>query len=201
MPENVLFVPECHVDTALARVLLAGRLTFIDHKHGIPNVGKALQSHADSGRGPRFVVGMVDKDKKFADVKTLRRFTQVVQARTAAAQNSAKLACCYCIYQDPAHPTQYLVVLEPACDTWLFEAAQAAELALADFGLPATLPGFVEAVKDDEAEHDPRLEKLLQAIRRAQPTGYRELATFVAKVMDTGSELWQVRRPGTGPAA
>jgi hypothetical protein len=190
MPENVLFVPECHVDTALARTLLAGRLTFINHQHGIPNVGKALEDLAKKSRGPRFVVGMVDKDKKFADVKSLRRFTQVVQARRPEAQDLAQLTCCYCIYQDPAQPTQYLVVLEPACDTWLWEAAGAAGLALADFGLPTTLPGFIEAVKDDEAEHDPRLARLLQAIRRAQPGGYRELAAFVAQVMDTQGTLW-----------
>ena len=192
MPENVLFVPECHVDTALARVLLAGRLTFIDHKHGIPNVGKALQSHADGGRGPRFVVGMVDRDKKFGDVKSLRRFTDNYQARTGPD-------CRYCIYQDPAQPSQYLVVLEPACDTWLFEAAQAAGLALADFGLPATLPDFIDAVKDDEAEHDPRLEKLLQAIKKAQPGGYRELAAFVAEVMDTEGQLWRRKPNSPGP--
>lgn len=191
MPENVLFVPECHVDTALARTLLAGRLSFIDHKHGIPNVGKALQKHADAGRGPRFVVGMVDADKKFANIKTLQRFSTVVQARRKQGLDDEKTTCLYCIYQDPAQPTQYLVVLEPACDTWLWEAAQAAGLALPDFGLPATLPGFVEVVKDDEAEHDPRLERLLQAIRRGRPEGYQALAAFVAEVMDTSGRLWR----------
>lgn len=184
MPEDVMFVPECHVDTALARVLLAGRLEFINHQHGIPNVGKVLQAQADSGRGPRFVVGMVDKDKKFGAVKTLQRFTKLYQLRTAPD-------CRYGIYQDPAQPAQYLVVLEPACDTWLFEAAQAAGLAMADFGLPVTLPAFIKVMKDDEAEENPQLGALLQAIRRAQPSGYRELATFVAEVMDTGGRLWQ----------
>ncbi len=180
MPEHVLFVPECHVDTALARTLLAGRLPFIDHKHGIPNVGNALHRHAEAGRGPRLMVGLVDKDKKFATIKKLQRFTQVHQARTGPD-------CRYCIYQDPAQPTQYLVVLEPACDTWLWEAARAAGLALPDFGLPDTLAGFIGVVKDDEAEHDPRLGRLLEAIRRVRPEGYQALAAFVAEVMDTES--------------
>jgi len=192
MPEHVLFVPECHVDTALARVLLAGRLTFINHQHGIPNVGKVLQRQVDNNRGPRFVVGLVDKDKKFATVKTLSRFTKAVQTRTGPD-------CRYCIYQDPARLSHYLVVLEPACDTWLFEAAQAAGLALPDFGLPATLLGFINAVKDDEAEHDPRLDRLLQAIRRAQPGGYRELAIFVAEVMDTEGKLWKPKDDNAAP--
>jgi hypothetical protein len=192
MPENVLFVPECHVDTALARTLLAGRLTFINHQHGIPNVGKVLAGLATQNRGPRFVVGMVDKDKRFSTIKTLSRFTEPYKARTGPD-------CRYCIYQDPAQPSQYLVVLEPACDTWLWEAAAAAKLALAEFGLPTTLPGFIDAVKDDEAEHNPHLEKLLQAIKKAQPPGYRELATFVAGVMGTEGEPGKKQRGGASP--
>lgn len=191
MPENVQFVPECHVDTALARALLAGRLSFINQQHGIPNVGNVLQSQADSDRGPRFMVGMVDQDKKFATVKKLRRFTQVVQARTRETHALTETDCCFTIYQDPAHLSQYLVVLEPACDTWIFEAAQAAGLDLAEFGLPTTLAGFINVVKDDEAENNPQLAKLLQAIRRGQPSGYRELAAFVAEVMDTEGRLWK----------
>ena len=43
MPEHVLFVPECHVDTALTQVLLADRLTFINHQKGIPKVARVLE--------------------------------------------------------------------------------------------------------------------------------------------------------------
>lgn len=184
MPENVLFVPECHVDTALTQALLSYRLTFINHQHGIPKVGHVLQAQAESNRGPRFVVGMVDKDKKFADVKYLRQFSREVQARSGPD-------CRYRIYQHPQHPTHYLIVLDPACDTWIFEAAQAAGLNMAHFALPTTLPGFIEVVKDEGAEDNPRLIGLLRAIKQAQPAAYRELAEFVANIMDTQGRLWQ----------
>ncbi len=182
MPENVLFVPECHVDTALTRTLLADRLTFINHQHGISKVANVLRQQAESGRS-RFVVGMVDKDKKFADVKYLQHFTHEYRARSGPD-------CRYCIYQQPGQ-NHYLIVLEPACDTWIFEAAHAAGLAPADFGLPPTLPAFIEVMKDEDAEDNPRLIRLLQAIQQAQPVAYRELAEFVADVMDQNSKLWQ----------
>jgi hypothetical protein len=184
MPENVMFLPECHVDTALTRTLLAQRLSFINHQHSITKVANALQQQAGSNRGPRFVVGVVDHDKRIADVKYLRQFSTVVTARPGPD-------CRYTIYQHPAHPTHYLVVLAPACDAWIFEAAQAAGLALPDFGLPPTLPGFIDVVKDESAEDNPLLISLLAAIKKAQPAAYRELATFVADIMDTQGKLWQ----------
>ena len=178
MPENVLFVPECHVDTALARTLLAQRLTFINHQHGISKVARVLRQQAEAGPA-RFVVGMVDNDKKFANVTYLRPFAE---ARPVAARSGPD--CRYRIHQHPAHPNHYLIVLDPACDTWIFEAAHAAGLQLADFGLPPTRPAFIETMKDEGIEDDPRLLRLLDAIRRAQPAAYRELARFVADLMD-----------------
>ena len=186
MREKVVFVPECHVDTALAQVLLADRLTFINHQKSISKVARVLQAQAASDRGPRFVVGMVDKDKKFDDIKYLRPFgsSQPIAARTGPD-------CRYCIYQHPTHLGHYLIVLEPACDTWIFEAAQAAGLNLANFELPVTLPGFIDVVKDEDAEDNPQLTKLLRAIQQAQPPAYRDLAGFVADIMDENSKLWQ----------
>ena len=185
MPENVLFVPECHVDTALTRTLLADRLTFINHQHGISQVANVLRKQAETGRA-RFVVGMVDKDKKFADVQYLRPFAG---SRPVAARTGPD--CRYCVYQHPAQPNHYLIVLEPACDTWIFEAAHAAGLTMSHFGLPTTLAGFIEVVKDEGIEENRHLTRVLQAIKQAQPAAYRELAEFVADIMDQNSKLWQ----------
>ncbi len=185
MPENVLFVPECHVDTALTRTLLADRLIFINHQHGISKIANVLRQQAESGKA-RFVVGMVDKDKKFTDVTYLRPFASSVPVAARSGPN-----CRYAIHQHPAHPNHYLIVMEPACDTWVFEATHAAGLDLAHFGLPTTLPAFIEVMKDEDAEDNPRLVKLLRAVKQAQPAAYRELAEFVANVMDQNSKFWR----------
>lgn len=184
MPENVLFVPECHVDTALTRTLLAGRDSFLNHQHGITKVANLLRAHAETGRGPRFVVGMVDKDKKFADVHYLRQFSHPFAVHESAD-------CRYCIYQHPEQTSHFLIVLDPACDTWIFEAAQAAGLDIAAFGLPPLLPNFIDFMKEEGVEDSREVSRLLQAIKQVQPPAYRELAQFVADVMDVNSKLWQ----------
>ena len=185
MPENVLFVPECHVDTALTRSLLADRLTFINHQHGISKVANVLRQQAESGKA-RFVVGMVDKNKKFADVKYLRPFagSSPIAARPGPD-------CRYSIHQHPERLTHYLIVMEPVCDTWIFETAHAAGLELAHFDFPVTLPEFIEVMKDENIEDKPQLIRLLRAIKYAQPAAYRELADFVADVTDQNSKFWQ----------
>jgi riboflavin synthase len=71
------------------------------------------------------------------------------------------------------------------------KAAHTAGLAVADFELPPTLPAFIEVMKNEDAEDNPRLIRLLEAIKRAQPVAYRELAQFVAEVMDENSKLWR----------
>ena len=185
MVENIMFLPECHVDTALARVLIEIRpLHFINHKHGISQVATTLQQQAENNRGPRLVVGLVNRDKQFAQNKYLRQFATPFAGRTGPD-------CRYSIYRHPQISSHFLLVLDPACDTWIFEAAQAAQLDLTALGLPPTLAGFIDFAKDERAERNPQLLALLQAIRRTQPPAYRELAEFVSEVVDPNSRLWR----------
>ena len=184
MLEQVLFIPEYHVDTALAQVLLADRLSFINHQKSVSKVARVLQAQAQANRGPRFVVGLVDKDKKFEDLHYLRQFNRLHRAHSGPTSR-------FCVYQHSGLASHFLVVLEPACDIWIFDAAIAAGLDLADFGLPPTLAGFIAFAKDEDAENNPQLRNLLQAIKQTQPAAYRQLAEFVADVMDMNSKLWQ----------
>jgi len=185
MPEKVMFVPECYVDTALTQVLLADRLTFINHQKTISKVARVFQDQAALNNGPRFIVGLVDNDKKLGQVKYLSQFTRLFQERSGPD-------CRYSIYQHPAAASHFVIILNPACDTWIFEAAQAAGLDVASFGLPTALTGFLEITKKSTAVKNPSLRRLLQAIRQAQPPAYRELAGFVAEVMDENSRLWRL---------
>lgn len=165
---------------ALTRTLLADRLTFINHRHGISKVANVLRQQAKSGKA-RFVVGIVDDDKKFADVHYLRPFASSLPVAARPGPD-----CRYHIHQHPAHSHHYLIVMEPACDTWIFEIAHATGLAPAYFGLPSTLPAIIEVMKDKDAEDNPMI-RLLRAIKQAQPAAYRKLAKFVADIIDQNS--------------
>lgn len=178
MAEHALFVPECWADTALMHALLVtpNNHNLISHAQGIGNVGRVLKDEKGLRRGRR-LVGMVDRDKKFAEHPYLAEFTLVVAG-------SLDTSSPHCILRHATRPEQHLIVLNPACDTWLFQAAREAAVSLADFGIAANLPEFITFCKQDGITANPRMKELLWAIQQARPTIYRELADFVAAVMD-----------------
>ena len=184
MAESVLFVPECNVDTALALSLVSYRHTFVSHRQGIGQVARVLEAQRQASRDGRRIVGLVDDDKKFKQAPALAEFTTIVRGGTAQDGQP------HCIRQHPQQPNQYLIVLNPACDTWLFRAAQEVGIALLELGIPADLPGFIDFCKQQNVEETQPMRRLLRAIQQAQPAAYRELAEFVADTMDTAPARW-----------
>ncbi|GAB2956836.1 hypothetical protein GCM10027048_23850 [Hymenobacter coalescens] len=178
MPEYAQFVPECNVDTALALALLSFRYEFVSHRQGISQVARVLQEQAAAPHDRRRVVGLVDADKKFAQSLYLRQFTELVFGGPTHIHQ---------VLRHPQRPYQHLIVLNPACDAWLYHTAGAAGIHLPDLGLPAALPDFIRFCKQEDVEETPPMQRLLRAIRQARPAPYRELAAFVADVMDLGA--------------
>ena len=138
-----------------------------------------LQQSELNGAGRR-VVGLVDRDKKFRQQPYLSTFTTI---RAGGLGDSDP----HCILQHPERPSHYLIVLNPACDTWLFRAAQASGINLPLLGLPETLPDFIQFCKQEDVEQTTSMQNLLWAIQQARPAVYRELADFVATIMDISS--------------
>jgi hypothetical protein len=179
MNQPPMFVPECWVDTALMRTLLHDRRLY-NHQHGISKVGGTMERQAATFGPTRVVVGMVDRDKKFEENEYLRAFGPPARVRPEAATHH--------LLTHPQQPTQCLIVLNPACDAWVFRAAQAAGLALADYDLPAALPDFIRFCKHRSVTDIPELRALLEAIRRANPPAYKQLAEAVAGLVVAGTK-------------
>jgi hypothetical protein len=178
MADYALFVPECWVDTALMRALLRGRDEFISHHQGIGKVGGVLRRQGAEPLNTRRVVGMVDGDQKFDEQPYLTQFTRVLVGGWDRKLHP------HCVLQHPDKPTHYLIVLHPACDGWLFRTAQQADIDLAALGLPTEFEAFLEVTKPQGALTNKPLEMLLREIQRLRQAAYRELADFVASVMD-----------------
>jgi hypothetical protein len=176
-----MLLPECHVDTALARALAGDQWkTLVNKKNGAPNVALALQAEAQAHGNSRCLVGVVDDDKKLGAIPYLREFTREVAAHKLDQRTGFR------IRQHRTYSAHYLVVLAPACDGWLHAVADAAGLSLPAFNLPADLPAFLEFTKRKGVENTPEMKRLLRAIGGAGPTAYRELADFVADVLNQG---------------
>lgn len=175
-----LFVPECHVDTALTRSLVVYRRDFddfISHKHGVPKVAAEMERQWKLFGSKRQVVGIVDRDKRLENVAYLADFTELIGG-------SLEASAPHSVRRHLTRATQYLIVLNPACDTWVWQAAAAAGVLLPDYGLPAGRWEFIDYCKEEGIEDEPELKALLQAVSRARPAEYAELADFVAQVMD-----------------
>lgn len=180
-----LFVPECHVDTALTRSLVAYRRDFddfINHKHGAPNVAKEMQRQWQLFGTSRSVVGIIDRDKRLGSVVYLDEFTELVGGSLAPE-------ALHSIRRHPACPSQHLIVLNPACDTWVWQAAVAASVLLTTYGLPTDRWAVIDCCKEADVENRSELKALLQAVSRARPAMYAELADFVAQVMGLEQQL------------
>jgi len=183
---HALFVPECHADTALMITLLRENAIsqespydFVSHGQGIGNVGRIMN---DPDLGPaRRVVGMVDLDKKFFQQPHLSEFTNLLGGSMARRGYS------HALLRHPTKTSQFLIVLNHACDDWLWQRTSEAGLSLAAFDLPADFMAFKKYCKKRPAELG--LRPLLATIAVARPPAYGVLADFVASALDLARPL------------
>lgn len=181
----VLFVPECYADTAVTLTLLRENrasqqrlLNFVNHAKGIKKVGNVMREQPTGIGNTRRVVGMVDFDADFYEHPHLKGFTRLLGGGTERKQHS------HVLLQHEVYRSQFIIALNPACESWLL--ARVAELGKtpADFGMPNDFEDFKEYCKTQGAERDLHLRNLLAAVATAYHPAYRVLAEFVAQVMD-----------------
>ena len=183
MLKSIEFYPECYVDTELMKTLLWNKNKFIVHVKGISNVGKTLEEQHTIYGDSRLVVGMVDKDKKFSDIKLLKYFSEeIVRCEDAGSP--------FVVYRHQKRTTQYLLVLGPkACDGWIYGAAVSAGINPAAYGLPPTLKELLAQSKKIKLEKQPGIAGLLKEIRRHSPPAYLQLLTFITeRIREVGIE-------------
>lgn len=183
-----LFLPEGHIDKALNRTLIAYHREFdslVNRKQGASGVANEMKLQWNKHGLSRRVVGMVDADKRIFKIAYLAEFRND-KVRTFQFQDAA-----HTIFQHPIRTSQYLIMLDPACDTWVWQATVGAGLALAAYGLPTDRIKFVEFSKDQgkDVGHDRRILELLMDVRKANPALFADLTRFVAQIMDLNRPL------------
>lgn len=185
MPEAFTLAAECHVDTTLARALVRGNEKLVEHIFGAPKVGQRLTKLAEADNDS-WVVGLVDYDRgTIFDVPGLRPYASHVLPGSTFAEHNFQ------VYGRPDRPRHFLVVLQPACDGWLFAQAAAAGITLTDHHLPAEWPAFLAFTKSKLVENHPHLVGLLKALRRQPSPAFRLLLAFIEEqVRATGRAIW-----------
>lgn len=185
MPEAFTLAAECHVDTTLARALVRGNEKLVEHVFGAPKVGQRLTRLAQADTNS-WVIGLVDYDRgSIFDVPGLGLYAPHVLPMSTFAEHKFQ------IYSRPDRPTHFLVVLQPACDGWLFAQAAVAGITLADHRLPDEWPAFLAFTKSKLIENHPHLISLLKALHRQPSPAFRLLLAFIeTQLKATGREIW-----------
>lgn len=106
-------LPECYVDTCLIKTLVPP-VSHYNHQKGSGTVARKMKNFF----GDRFALGIIDKDKK--ELYYLKEFTLAISRQ--------KLE----FYK---HKTkhQYLMLINPAIETFILTNATAAGISIADF--------------------------------------------------------------------
>ena len=137
--------PECYVDTNILKTLLC--LDGVNHKHGCSNVmaGMKIGRFADG-----FAIGIIDDDKRktydYADFQLLANSEHL---------RLMKHKTCH----------HYLIFVCKAAEDFLLSCAAELDINLSEYGLPDTLEGLKEVTKDSESDKEPRIKKLVNALK------------------------------------
>ncbi len=151
---------ECHADTfAIGRIL---RLKYVNHQR---NIQKVLQAFERNFRD-RLAVGVVDNDKKAPS--ELKLFTPIYEHPTLSLHRKP----------DTRH---FLIILTPAIEGFLIDAATKAELDLARYKME-TLKKMKMITKSAQAPQRRELLALVNDLRRANPEPISHLTSFFEEI-------------------
>jgi hypothetical protein len=141
---DLSILPECYVDTCLIETLVPP-ITHYNHQKGTGTVAKKMKQWF----GDRFAVGVIDRDKR--ELHYLREFYSV----------SAKYNLELFKHNQKHH---YLILIEPAIESFILRNAKEAGIRLENFDLPSSLDELRKISKSVESKKDPRFKALFRAL-------------------------------------
>lgn len=139
--------PECYVDTNIMKTLL--HLDGVNHQHGCSRVmsGMATGRFADG-----FAVGIVDDDKK--KTYDYREFEELGQSD-------------HLVLMKHRQKHHYLIFVREAAEDLLLSSASELNVNMSELGLPDSLDGLKTITKSCESDKEPRIKRLVNAVRGA----------------------------------
>ena len=153
-------LPECYVDTCLIETLVPPNDHY-NHQKGSGTVAGKMRNFF----GDRFALGIVDKDKK--ELHYLREFTLVISKHSLELHR----------HNSKYH---YLILINPAIETFILTNAMAAGISIASFDLPETMDEFRRVTKLVNSKHDPRFKRLFRALIKSETEEIMQLITWIS---------------------
>jgi hypothetical protein len=150
--------PECYVDTNILKTLL--QVDGVNHQYGCSRV----MAKMETGRfADGFAIGIMDDDKKktydYQDFRELCSSEHLVLMK---------------------HKTKhhYLILVCKAAEDFLLACAHELGLNMADYQLPDTLEGLKDVTKNNDSDREPRIKKLVNALRESSEMARLERTVY-----------------------
>ncbi len=152
-------IPECYVDTNLIETIVPAKGQY-NHQKGCGTVTRVMQEKfAD-----RFAVGIIDKDKR--EVAYLKEFNEVHTAGSLI------------LHKHKARH-HYIIQINPAMERFILYNAEAADINVADYGLPNDFDQFKRESKKVNTKDDPRFKRLFSDMHKAGVDDLQRLAAWI----------------------
>lgn len=137
-------IPECYVDTNLVETLVCH--VGCNHQKGCNQVAKVLKEKFSD----RFAVGIIDADKRMPSY--VNEFYEI------GADKHLRLL---------RHKTRphFLILVNPAIDTFILSCAREAKVNLRDYDLSPNLKEFTMQTKNVMSNKDPRFRNLFRNLK------------------------------------
>ncbi|GAB3992183.1 hypothetical protein GCM10028807_24700 [Spirosoma daeguense] len=171
MPDRpVLFLPECHADTALIRFLFPDHKMSI-HEQGCPEVAKAMLSPRANEYN---LIGIVDNDKK------LNMHCKGFFAKFEYVDQRDKLLV-------KKHPdtNQFIVVVDKAIESFLLWNAELVGVDVGQYGFNIEVKRFGLQLKTPTIETDSNYLQLLVELHARQAPGFITLERILNALITT----------------
>jgi len=148
MAKNLNIIPECYVDTLLLETIISGNKEF-NHQKGCNTVAKKMKENLND----QFALGVIDNDKR--QVAYMHEFQEITST------DGLKLL---------KHPDRhhFLILLSPAADSLILNAAEEKNINPEDYNLPCDLDRFTKITKLITSKENKDLKKLIRQLQDAK---------------------------------
>lgn len=161
---QVRVISECHVDTALARFFVKDK-SLVNHESGQGNVGNAMKKATNQNE--IILIGWIDDDKikhsYFNDFQTIKHENNI-------------------ILKQKVDKNEFLIVIQPAAEKFLIEAAKEVNLNPESYHLPNDFKGFKNRLKNPAIEKDADFQDFISKLMEVKSSSFITLSSFFEKL-------------------
>jgi hypothetical protein len=167
---DIHLIPECYAETEFAYAIFYEFNRYKNHESGNDRVSKVLQT---SRLNAKVKIGFTDKDKKNSP-SYFNQFTLIDEIDNIA-------------FKHFKGTDQYLFVLNPAIDKFIWDEMHSLGLTPNEFELPNEFDAFKKVLKKETIENNSGYKRLIKRLKSQNSKGVEFILDKVNSILNTKS--------------